>query len=105
MRQAAQDYKASGYDLIKIGSIPRAVYEAMADTAHEIDMPFGDHIPADIGLVGALNARQASIDHLDQYEEFLLPAASSGAGSETGGLVHLVDATGSGSQKRIFRLA
>jgi imidazolonepropionase-like amidohydrolase len=58
-------------------------------------MPFGGHIPAEVGLVGALNARQASIDHLDRYVEFLVPAGSSGAASESGffgsGWVHLAD--------------
>lgn len=94
-RQAVRDYKAAGYDLIKIGSIPRPAYEAMAETGHQIGMPFAGHIPAGVGLEGALNARQMSIDHLDRYVEFLVPAGAGGAVSETGffgsGLVHLAD--------------
>lgn len=82
-RQAVRDYKAAGYDLIKIGSIPAPAYQAMAEVAHEVGLPFGGHIPADVGLVGALNARQASIDHLDRYVEFLVPEGS-GAGRDSG---------------------
>jgi imidazolonepropionase-like amidohydrolase len=80
-RQAARDYQAAGYDLIKIGSVSRAAYAAMAQTAQEIGMPFGGHIPEEVGLVVALEARQKSIDHLDRYVEFLVPQ-----GADTGGL-------------------
>jgi cytosine/adenosine deaminase-related metal-dependent hydrolase len=94
-RRAARAYKAAGYDLIKIGSIPRAPYEAMAATAREIGMPFGGHIPEEVGLVGALDARQKSIDHLDRYVEFLVPEGTDTGGLESGffgsGWVHLAD--------------
>ena len=72
-RRAVQDYKAAGFDLLKIGSLPEPAYRAMAETAHQLEMPFGGHIPADVGLVGALDARQKSIDHFDRYVEFLVP--------------------------------
>jgi len=78
-RKAVQDYRAAGFDLIKIGNVPRDAYVAMAEAAHAINMPFGGHIPEEVGLTGALDARQASIDHFDRYVEFLVPP-----GTDTG---------------------
>ncbi len=94
-RQTVRDYKAAGYDLIKLGSISRGAYGAMADTAHEIGMPFGGHIPEEVGLTGALDARQLSIDHLDRYVEFLVPEGADTDGLDRGffgsGWIHLAD--------------
>jgi imidazolonepropionase-like amidohydrolase len=94
-RAAVRDYRAAGFDLLKIGSLPREAYRAMAETAHEVGMPFGGHIPGDVGLVGALDARQASIDHLDRYVEYLVPEGTATAGRDPGffgsGWIHLVD--------------
>lgn len=67
-----REYRAAGFDLIKLGSIPRDAYVQMAKTAHALDMPFGGHIPETVGLIGALEARQTSIDHFDRYAEFLV---------------------------------
>lgn len=93
--RTARDYKAAGYDLIKIGSVSGDAYTAMADTAREIGIPFGGHIPEEVGLTGALDARQLSIDHFDRYVEFLVPKGAHTDGLERGffgsGWVHLVD--------------
>lgn len=94
-RQAVRAYKAAGYDLIKIGSIPRDAYAAMAQAAHAANLPFGGHIPEEVGLTGALDARQASIDHLDRYVEFLVPPGTDtggGSGFFGSGWVQLADA-------------
>lgn len=64
-------YHEAGFDLMKIGSLSPDIYEAMAASANEIGFPFGGHIPEEVGLVPALEARQASIDHYDRYVEFL----------------------------------
>ena len=94
-RQAVRDYKAAGYDLIKIGSVPKDAYVAMAEAAHAAKLPFGGHIPEEVGLVGALDARQASIDHFDRYVEFLVPPGTDVGGRESGffgsGWVDLAD--------------
>lgn len=94
-RQAVRDYRAAGFDLLKLGTIDAESYAAMAETAHELGMPFGGHIPAEVGLVGALDARQASIDHYDRYVEFLVPddadTADRGPGFFGSGWVHLAD--------------
>lgn len=95
-RQAVRDYRAAGYDLIKIGSLPRDAYLAMAETANEIGMPFGGHIPEGIRLTDAFESRQTSIDHLDRYVEFLVPEGRDSAGRPPGffgsGWVQLADA-------------
>lgn len=87
-------HKATGFDLLKIGSLDPVTYKQMARTAHEINMPFGGHIPEDVGLEGALEARQTSIDHFDRYVEFLVPDDAK-AGRNNGffgsGIIDLID--------------
>jgi imidazolonepropionase-like amidohydrolase len=94
-RQAVRDYRAAGYDLIKIGSLPRDAYLAMAETANAIGMPFGGHIPEGVRLTDALRSRQSSIDHLDRYVEFLVPEGTDTMGRPPGffgsGWVQLAD--------------
>jgi len=67
-----REYKTAGFDLLKIGGLNPETYKQMALTAHKIEMPFGGHIPEAVGLEGALEARQTSIDHYDRYVEFLV---------------------------------
>lgn len=85
----------AGYDLIKVFGMPTESYEQMAETAHAAGMPFGGHIPAAVGLVGALDARQTSIDHYDRYVEFLVPEDVDWEGRQAGffgsGVVDLAD--------------
>lgn len=61
-----REHKEAGFDLMKMGSISLEVYHQMAETAHEVSIPFAGHIPEEVGLVRALDARQASIDHFDR---------------------------------------
>lgn len=63
-----REQKAAGYDLLKIlGGMPPAVYESIMKTAHALKIDVAGHVPAEVGVRGALAARQRSIDHLDQY--------------------------------------
>jgi hypothetical protein len=87
--RVVREQKEMGFDLLKMGSISRVAYEQMARTAHEIDMPFAGHIPSEVGLEGALEARQASIDHLDRYVEFLVPEDAGTEGRESGFLIDM----------------
>jgi len=48
-RQAVRDYRAAGYDLIKIGSVPRDAYLAMAETANGVGLPFAVISPKGCG--------------------------------------------------------
>ncbi|WP_262696271.1 amidohydrolase family protein [Kordiimonas aquimaris] len=65
-------YKRDGWDLLKIHpGLSRAEYDAIADTAHEVGIPFGGHVPADVGIQRALEKKQTSIDHMDGFIQLL----------------------------------
>lgn len=92
--QVVRERKAEGFDLLKIGSLDPDTYKQMAKTAHEVNIPFGGHVPEEVGLTGALDARQTSIDHYDRYVEFLVPEVSRkgrNAGFFGSGIIDLVD--------------
>ena len=64
--------KQMGYDLLKIHpGVPRESFDALAAKAHELKIPFAGHVPAQVGLQRAIDARYRSIDHLDGYVEAL----------------------------------
>jgi len=77
-------HHAAGFDLLKLGSIPADAYPRMAETAHALGMSFAGHIPDGVPLEMALDAKQASIDHLDRYVEFLVPPNTDTADREAG---------------------
>jgi imidazolonepropionase-like amidohydrolase len=62
------EQKKAGYDLLKVheGLTPE-IYEAIVKTAREAGIPFAGHVTANVGLKRALAARQASVEHLDNY--------------------------------------
>lgn len=63
-----KQYHADGYDLLKIHpGLTRAEYEAIADAANVLGIPFGGHVPREAGIELALTKGQASIDHLDGF--------------------------------------
>jgi imidazolonepropionase-like amidohydrolase len=67
-----REQKAQGWDLLKVHpGLKRDHYDAMARTAKEVGMRFGGHIPADVGLVHAIEQGQETVDHLDGYIEYL----------------------------------
>jgi imidazolonepropionase-like amidohydrolase len=66
------DQKAAGYDLLKIHpGVSRAAFDALDKKADELGIPFAGHVPLDVGLHRALEAKYHSIDHLDGYVEAL----------------------------------
>jgi imidazolonepropionase-like amidohydrolase len=73
-RQMVAEQKAAGYDFLKIHpGLDRPRYDAIADAAHRLSIPFAGHVPAAVGVRRALEARQLTIDHLDEYMTLLLP--------------------------------
>jgi len=61
-------YHADGYDLLKIHpGLTRGEYTAIADAANVLGIPFGGHVPEDVGIELALEKKQTSIDHLDGF--------------------------------------
>jgi len=76
-RQMVRDQKAAGYDHLKIQEgLRRDVYDAIVAAAGEAGIRFAGHVPNDVGVERAIEARQVSIDHLDGYLEALEPGDS-----------------------------
>ena len=72
--QLVREYKETGYDLLKVHEdLTLEVFDALAAMAHEVGIPFGGHVSDRVGLLRALEAGQASIDHLDNYIRALVP--------------------------------
>ncbi len=75
-----QQFEA-GYDFIKIHpGLTSAEFNAIAETAQEIGMPFAGHVPVSVGLDGVLDQRMATIDHLDGYFAALMPTDRDASG-------------------------
>ena len=68
----AREQAAEGWDLLKVHpGLTRAEYDAMAETAREVGIRFGGHVPEDVGLLHAIEMGQETFDHLDGYEVYL----------------------------------
>jgi imidazolonepropionase-like amidohydrolase len=75
--KAAIEQKAAGYDLLKIHpGVSREAFDTLAATARRIGMPFAGHVPEEVGIARALEARYATIDHLDGYLEAMVREGS-----------------------------
>jgi imidazolonepropionase-like amidohydrolase len=76
---------AAGYDFLKIHpGLSASEFNAIAATAKELGIPFAGHVPAAVGVTGALDAGIATIDHLDGYIAALMPADSDQSGGYGG---------------------
>ena len=80
-RQAAEMVRMqadAGYDFLKLHpGLEPDEFSALATAAHEVPIPFAGHVSFAVGLNAALQAHQATIDHLDGYAEALIPPESS----------------------------
>jgi imidazolonepropionase-like amidohydrolase len=75
--KAALEQKDAGYDLLKIHpGVSREAFDTLAATARRIGMPFAGHVPEEVGIARAIEARYATIDHLDGYVEGMLREGS-----------------------------
>jgi len=94
MREAA----AAGYDLMKIHpGIPIAAWDRIVAVSNEIDLPFGGHVPAAVGIRHALESGISTVDHVDGYleasvsDEVLAQAEASGMGIGVGQMLRSLD--------------
>ncbi|MDH3860403.1 MAG: amidohydrolase family protein [Gammaproteobacteria bacterium] len=84
-RELVREQHAKGYDFIKVHpGLSSNEFEALAETANSLDMPFAGHVPVAAGVLRALELNMATIDHLDGYFAALLPASSDGSGGYGG---------------------
>ncbi len=73
-RQKVIQYQKDGYDFLKIHpGIKLDVFNEMVSTANEVGIPFSGHVPVDVGVRRAIEAKYGSIDHVDGYLEGLVP--------------------------------
>jgi hypothetical protein len=63
-REAVDTVKKRGLDFVKILSVPRDSYFAIADEASKQKMPFVGHVPYSVSVSEAATAGQKSIEHL-----------------------------------------
>ncbi|CAN5753525.1 amidohydrolase family protein [soil metagenome] len=83
--ERVREQHAAGYDLLKIHpGVTRAAFDAMAAAADQVGIRFSGHVPLDVGLDRALEARYHTIDHLDGFMEALLPPGAPVAASDGG---------------------
>jgi imidazolonepropionase-like amidohydrolase len=83
-RQVREQF-AAGYDFVKIHpGLSAKEFNAIADTANELGVPFAGHVPVAVGVKGALEKGIATIDHLDGYIAALLPANADTSGGYGG---------------------
>lgn len=69
----ADEQVAAGYDFLKVHmGLNRAAYDGVVAAAERQGIPVAGHVAEDIGLWRALEARQATIDHLDSYMRALV---------------------------------
>ena len=91
-RRRVEEYKATGFDLIKVHEgLQPEVFNAIATAAREFDIPFAGHVSDHVGLFGVLEAGQATIDHLDNYVEALVPDEMRSAGEALVAVETIVD--------------
>src|SRR5690606_25328421 len=81
----------AGYDFVKVHPGPtREEYDAAVAAANESGIELAGHVPAAVGVMRALEAKQATIDHLDGYVEALAPESRRANGGFFG--LNLADA-------------
>ena len=60
--QRVRDQKTEGWDLLKIHpGLTAAEFDALARTAAEVGIRFGGHVPADVGLMSAMEMWSADV--------------------------------------------
>ena len=68
-----EQQKAAGYDFLKIHpGVRRDAFDALARAADRVGIRFAGHVPIEVGLARALEARYQTIDHVDGFVEALV---------------------------------
>lgn len=73
-RTMVTQYQQDGYDFLKIHpGIKREVFDTIVVVANEVGIGFAGHVPVDVGVRRAMEAKYLSIDHVDGFIEGLVP--------------------------------
>ncbi len=68
--------KEAGYDFLKLHpGLTRENFDAVVATANEVGIPYAGHVSTGVGVRRAIEAKYASIDHVDGYIEGLVPSS------------------------------
>ena len=71
--QRVRMQKEAGYDFLKLHpGLTKIEFDAVTVMADQLGIRFAGHVSADVGLERALEAKQATIDHLDGYMQALV---------------------------------
>ena len=77
IRQSIARQKESGYDCIKVyNKLSKEAYSEIIRTAKNLGIPVAGHVPTAVGLAGALQGAQSSIEHLTGYMSELKSGSS-----------------------------
>ena len=69
-----REQKAAGYDFLKLHpGLTIENFNAIVQTAKEVNIPFAGHVSFAVGVWRAINAGYATIDHMDGFVESLVP--------------------------------
>jgi imidazolonepropionase-like amidohydrolase len=79
--RAVRMHKEAGYDFVKVYSkIGRPAYERLAAAAKAAGLPLVGHVPRAVGFVAAVDAGQASVEHMNMFGDALQADGSPVAG-------------------------
>ena len=95
-RRIVLEQAEAGYDFVKVHpGLTRAEFDAAVDAGLETGIDLAGHVSIHYGVGRALEARQATIDHLDGYVRYLIPPESDYSTAQVGfsevNLVEFVD--------------
>jgi len=63
-------HHAAGYDFLKIHpGVPLDAWDRAVETAREVGISFGGHVPQDVGIHHAVETGMTTVDHLDGFLE------------------------------------
>ncbi len=83
--EMVREQKKAGYDFLKLHpGLTKATFPGIAQTAKEVGIPIAGHVSFNVGVWAAIEARYATIDHLDGFIEALTPGIDTMAAQETG---------------------
>ncbi len=58
-----------GFDFVKVIDVSAEIYRSIIETADDVGIPVVGHVPRAVGIHGALEAGQLTVEHLDGYVE------------------------------------